>query len=659
MKRRDRLLAKLKRLAEKQDNIAIVECPITPNEINSRSMDYPLLTPIKFAKKYRDVLFRPVQLHYKNNGYLIEMNTCTDPFCKWFGLPQTRFETVKHKPSRYKLIGSRKYGSQSIACNHDPVSPTVGVVTNSTTQPLSNWSIAEEIARLATNDSVCDIKPEYKFHKEGCINEHLTPFENPKAFYKQGKSSAKSQKWQCKECKKNTNVLPKREETTTYHQKRNDILHSFAHLVVNRTPVRRACEILQIGSKTYYDKLEILYRRCLEFLERHEVKALQEVDFKTIYLNIDKMIYYLNNVRKRGHGGLRYNNLEEKHFPTHVVVSGDVSSRYVFRADVAYDWNVSLEDIEADTLTYKEDHLNEFARKNARLRRGYQFCPQPPTPNDTETELEYQKALQDFERRGKYMDGLHVNSTYTTIAHLWLIKQMVHAKEWRFVTDEDDSIMTAIYRVFAREIRLGEGHHFLCKVDRSKSLKDAFMEYKEAIEDLKSWGMSRGYVSESFSKLAFLKLTETLKTHRFYEMVTVDGKTYPRWAKKPIKHPLATIDQGFRWIDCTTDLSAYDPEEIADMVYRVNDRATNTFIQQIRRRISILERPLVTARGNGKSYIYANFNPKYAQYALTILRTYYNFCMAYKTKNNVLVTPAQRLGIVDRQYTLKDIIYFK
>ena len=32
----------------------------------------------------------------------------------------------------------------------------------------------------------------------------------------------------------------------------------------------------------------------------------------------------------------------------------------------------------------------------------------------------------------------------------------------------------------------------------------------------------------------------------------------------------------------------------------VNDNATNALIQQIRRRLSILERPLITARGTGK-----------------------------------------------------------
>jgi hypothetical protein len=78
-------------------------------------------------------------------------------------------------------------------------------------------------------------------------------------------------------------------------------------------------------------------------------------------------------------------------------------------------------------------------------------------------------------------------------------------------------------------------------------------------------------------------------------------------------------------VDCTTNLSGYKPYYIANMILKVNDRAINAFMQQIRRRLSILERPLVTARGDGKSYIYANFNPKYAHYALTVLRTYYKF----------------------------------
>ncbi len=88
----------------------------------------------------------------------------------------------------------------------------------------------------------------------------------------------------------------------------------------------------------------------------------------------------------------------------------------------------------------------------------------------------------------------------------------------------------------------------------------------------------------------------------------------------------------------------------------MNDNAINAFFQTVRRRLSILETPLVTARGDGKSYIYANFNPKYSQMGITILRTYYNFCLTFKT-NGKHETPAQRLGIASKVYSWEDIIY--
>ncbi|WP_346886143.1 hypothetical protein [Clostridium sp. UBA4395] len=48
-------------------------------------------------------------------------------------------------------------------------------------------------------------------------------------------------------------------------------------LILSRTPVTRICEILDIGSSTYYNKLAWLYRRCLESLERYEGKKLMKI----------------------------------------------------------------------------------------------------------------------------------------------------------------------------------------------------------------------------------------------------------------------------------------------------------------------------------------------------------------------------------------------
>src|SRR5690606_19053859 len=120
---------------------------------------------------------------------------------------------------------------------------------------------------------------------------------------------------------------------------------------------------------------------------------------------------------------------------THLVVTAEVFSRYVFRSDIAYDWNISLDDLNEDTRRFKEDHLNTFSRKNDRL--DWSYYPQEPSDNDTEDMATYQHELNNIANRGKYVDGLNVHSGYTTTAHYWLIKQLVAASEWRMISDDD------------------------------------------------------------------------------------------------------------------------------------------------------------------------------------------------------------------------------
>ncbi|WP_147802846.1 insertion element protein [Alkalicoccus halolimnae] len=652
-------MAKLKRLATPDESIVHIEVPISSEEIKARNELYPLLTSKKFATKFKDSLFVPIDFKWKGQAYQVQYNFCTDPYCKWKGLHQEKFTSVKRKPNRYKLTGTGD--RKALKCNPDPLNPKSGAVLGCSTQTYSNWSIVEEIARLAAIESLKDIDPDYEFHKGGCLTEEATPFNDSKTFYKRGKSKSNSQRYQCKNCKKFTNVLPSRKQSITYHQQKSDIVPTFAKLLLNRTPVTRTCEILDIGRGTYYQKLEWLYRRCLEFLERYEKAPLRQTSFEEMWLNTDKMTYYLNNVRRKGMGGKQYDDLEEARFPTSIVVTAEVFSRYVFRADVAYDWNIEIGDIALDTLLYKDDHLNHFAKKNARFPK-YSDYPQPPAENDTQTNEEYFKKLSEVERRANYVEGLHVNSSYTSIAHFWHIKQLVNASEWRFITDQDDSITTAFFRVFSTEFRMSDAHHFLCQTDKTKSKKQAHDEFKLAQQYLITWGRRMGYDTRSLRKLALLQLEERFHTHQFHKEITTKSGTHKKYAANRMEHPLGTPDRGFRWVDCTTDLSAYEPNDIANMILHVNDNAINAFIQSIRRRLSILERPLTTARGDGKSYIYSNFNPRYAQMAVTILRTYYNFCLPYKSKTGrktTVETPAQQLGITNKKFSLNDIIFMQ
>jgi hypothetical protein len=54
---------------------------------------------------------------------------------------------------------------------------------------------------------------------------------------------------------------------------------------------------------------------------------------------------------------------------------------------------------------------------------------------------------------------------------------------------------------------------------------------------------------------------------------------------------------------------------------------------------------------------YTNGMTNFIPMALTILRTYYNFCLAFKKDG--IGTPAQHLGITKRVFELKDIIYMQ
>lgn len=155
----------------------------------------------------------------------------------------------------------------------------------------------------------------------------------------------------------------------------------------------------------------------------------------------------------------------------------------------------------------------------------------------------------------------------------------------------------------------------------------------------------------SICDIATQKLVRDLSKHNFYEYKLINGVNYPIRGNNPIKHPLPDKDEGVRLINLINYIPYISVDEMAELIMQVNSRAINNFFQEIRRKISILKRSLVTARGDGKSYIYANYNPKYAQQMLTIFRTFYYFCYTNKI-NGKLQTPAQRLGITDKVFLL-------
>lgn len=651
-------MKKLMKLATSEDLKIICHTPFSEEDIKQRNIEYFTLPYDKFKKKYRHHVFTPSTIDINDIHYKLQFNKCYNPFCKWYGLPQKRYDEIKSKPSRYKLGQSGLKGSVEprISCNSLLDTSIPGESLGNTSEVVSNWSVGEEIKRLITINSVTPVEKDYVFHRDGCSNNVTNPFQNKEVFYKRGKSTSNSTKYQCKECKKITNILPSKEESFSYHQSRNEVLIPLIKDLLSRTPVKRTCEKLDIASGTYYNKLEWIYRKCLEFLERRETEQLSNKNFDEIWLNTDMMIYNLNNIKVKGKGKAINIGIKEKKLQTYLLASGDLKSGYVFRSDIAYDFTTSLDDIERDTKENFCDHSYSFLRKNDRLK--YSYAPQPPTQFDVQMNTEYEDELELFENRKSYVEGSHVKSKYTSLAHYWLIKKMINSSKWYFVSDDDATLEASIFRIFSANIEDKQSHYFTCQVDKSFTLEESGKIFFKNRMDLIKWSRDNDYNGMSIIDIAQKKLELDLSTHEFYEYKNINGINYPSRGSNPIKSPLSDKDEGDRIINCITDISGISIGELAELLVQVNSRTINNYFQQIRRRVSILERPLVTARGDGKSYIYANYNPKYAQHVITIFRTVYNFCWATKS-NGELQTPAQRLGLTDKIFDYKDIIYFR
>lgn len=641
------------RLIKPEEINIICHGPFSDDDVVQRDKDYPVLPIEQFRKKYRHYAFKPALIEIDGIQHEIQLNFCNDTFCDNYSLKQYKFSSLKGKPSRYQLASMRE-GNTGLLCNkhYDLAHPKYPILHYTTL--ISNWSVAEEIKRILVLETITPNIKKYEFHKPGCSNAAANPFDNISQFYKRGTSESQCTKYQCKECKKLTNVLPSLQKRHNYRQKRNDVLVQLMKQLLGKTCVTSMIRNLEMGAGTFYHKIEWLYRKCLEFNAIYETGPLKSKSFDELWINTDTFVYNLNNVRMRGKGVYDPILKLDKLPTTNIVGSADLKSGYAFRLDVAYDSNASLELVEEDTKKYHCDHSYFFLRKHERLY--YPICPQPPTRYDSQSMAEYEEEFQAFNYRKNYVPGCHVRTQYTAVAHYFLLKNTLNVKQYYFVSDDDSSLQYSIFKVFAKHFRDGYADYFVCQNDKFPTVTQAFRRATNARAELNRWAVIHGVKAAGVWAKAKAKILEDLKTHKFYKEQIINGQVVFSRGNNPIVHPLPFYDEGVRRVNLISYTQHYTDKELADLIIQVNSRAINNVFQEIRRSISMLERPLVTARGEGKSYIYANYNPKYAMQILTIFRTYYNFCKK-RSYGNIEMTPAQRLGITDKMFDIKEIIY--
>ena len=94
---------------------------------------------------------------------------------------------------------------------------------------------------------------------------------------------------------------------------------------------------------------------------------------------------------------------------------------------------------------------------------------------------------------------------------------------------------------------------------------------------------------------------------------------------------------------------------LAKLYSKATLHGIDRFFQQVRRRISLLERAISTSSNAGRKwYGYCPYNPEINEKLLLILRVYYNYVLAGQDKQ----TPAMRLGLTKKPVKESDILYY-
>ncbi len=416
--------------------------------------------------------------------------------------------------------------------------------------------------------------------------------------------------------------------------------------------MRRICEVADIGPESLYGKIDFFYRQCLAFAADREKRLLNGMPMSRLYIGVDRQDYVVNWTRHE----------DRRNVMLHAVGSADNATSYVFGMHLNYDAALDSEEVEADALSagdyqakvpfrryarcwLKEDYAAAVRKQSMRKRiaRGLQ----------SEIEAEYTETIQrddvevsEVQNSGRRLPtkGMQIHVEYTLYGHFFYLKKLFGGVEkLRFFLDQDSGMRAACLVAFQSEIVARRADAFYVRIAKEMTIA----EKRVAIASSRAEFEKARKTNPSWSDAEL----EILLTKQHIANMAAIGKWQDRW----MTHPFPNMSEPEKAVCYLTDYKDYDEDHLARLYNKASLHAIDRFFMQVRRRLSILERPVGSASGAGRIwYGYSAYNPETIVKMLGIFRVFYNYCLAGKDGK----TPAMRLGLAKGKVSLEDIICF-
>jgi transposase-like protein len=570
----------------------------------------------------------------------IQVNFCKNPACANFGVPasissQFRGPRVNNSERDDYTVTSSK-GYPSLKCNLCGELP-----------PLkSNIAIQQELNRISGYlDLAHRITP---CPNKQCAN-HSVDIAKKQHYYPHGKTKSGSQRYKCRSCGKVFSV-----GSSTVHQKKPHKNLEVFRLLVNKMPFKRICDAADISMPTLYDKIDFIHRQCLAFVASREAKLLECMPIKRLYLAVDRQDYMVNWTT----------SADKRNVVMHAVGSADNETGYVFGLHLNFDPSVDSAQIEQAAEACGDLDLKGPFRQYAGvwLSKDYEDAirrslkRQKRQSNETLPEeiiSAYEEAqeredIEVYETQNANLrlppNGMQVHAEYTLYGHFMFLKKMFGGVEKiRFFLDQDSGMRGACLGTFADEIKQGMCDAFYVRINRDMTITERKKMMASCRKELQALKKLYPKDTEAFIKLMIIK-------QRMKEMMH-----FGKWQDKWISHPFPNMGEPEKAMCYLTDIQQYDEDHLAWLYNKASLHSINRFFMQVRRRLSLLERPIATPSSAGRKWHgYSAYNPTIIIKLLDILRVFYNYIEDGDDK----YTPAMRLGLAKGNIEMEDIIYY-
>lgn len=583
----------------------------------------------------------------------IQYNFCKNPKCSNFGIP-TPEESKKGIPGPYVINGVGT--TRSIKCN----------ACGEFFIMKSNQAIYEEFLRLTDY-----LKPQVTCPDRDCKN-HTIPVGTPKAYASYGKQKSGAKRYRCNACKNIfTNSLP------TYRQEHTSQNVEIFKLLVNSMPLNRIIEVTGVSWELLYHRINFIHKQCLAFANQQE-STLKNKNINRLYLSSDHQDYVVNWT-ERG---------DKRNITLNAIATADNTSGYVFGINLNFDKDTDRNAVQTESDILNDSFLAPAYRKFARLwlRDDYKNSVEnnikanikkkqrnagvePTELKDIITE-KYNETTdkEDTEATEKSSDeklpdyGVQVKTEYTMFAHFLLLKSLFgNVGKWRFSLDQDSGIRGAFMNAFKDEVKNKTADAFYVAIQKEISVDTKRHLKNDAERMIATYIKENPQFDREQAKLELLKQSIVATT------------PIGKWKDKWVNHPIPTMSEPLKKMCWLTEDETMSLDHKAWLYNKCSLHGVDSFFQKVRRRVSMLERPIRSASSGYRVYNgYGAYNPAMVVKLLDIYRIVHNYIdtkelrietgeltKAGKKKHRIeYYTPAMELGLAGKPMTYEEVLCF-